>query len=304
MKLTSEAFGSAATFIRNHARPLEQALFAFHFETGSREAVLGELAKFQHPGGGFGRALEPDCRMPDPSPLASTLGFQILREVDTPADHPLVVKGIAYFLAAFDRDVHRWHRTLPAMNGSARAPWWTHTPESKVEKEFRANPGAEILGHLWHYNTHVGRAFLSGQTEVALNHLEELPAAMDMHDLLCYIGLLESDNLPDAERIQIGLKVLEAGPEVVTRDPGSWSSYCVKPLWLAPTPEAALFEDMQDDVSANLDYEIAHQNENGAWHPFWSWGSEYQAEWEIACREWQGILTLKTLRSLKAYNRL
>jgi hypothetical protein len=48
MKLTPEAFDRAKAFIQNQARPLEQALFTYHFENGSQDAVLNELSKFQH----------------------------------------------------------------------------------------------------------------------------------------------------------------------------------------------------------------------------------------------------------------
>ncbi|MBT5832326.1 MAG: hypothetical protein HOH77_19215 [Candidatus Latescibacteria bacterium] len=303
MKLTSEAFDRAKTFIQTQARPLEQTLFAFHFENGSQDAVLTELSKFQHDNGGFGHALEPDCRMPDPSPLTTTVAFQIMRDINTPPDHPLIAKGIQYFLDTYDTQYQRWHWTLEAMNEHPRAPWWTHNSDALGEPSFRANPGAEIVGHLWHYSTHVPQDFLTQQTETTLNLLESLPAEMDMHDLLCYLHLLEANNLPDAERIQVGHKLLQAGPAIVTRDPKKWTTYSVKPLWLAPFPTSSLYDDLQNEVELNLNYEIESQNEDGAWHPFWHWDNTYPEAWETAKTEWKGVLTLKTLLSLKAFDR-
>jgi hypothetical protein len=304
MKLTSEAFDRARAFIQDQFRPLEQALCAFHFENGSQDSVHDELSKFQHANGGFGRALEPDCRLPAPSPLATTVAFQIMRNINTPPDHPLITQGIQYFLDTYDAQYERWHWTMPAMNEHPRAPWWTHNPDGLGEPGFRANPGAEIVGYLWHYSTLVDEEFLDQRTETTLSHLESLATQMDMHDLLCYLSLLESNNLPDGERIQIGLKLLQASSEIVTRDPDKWSTYSVKPLWLAPSPSSAVFEDLQAEVHLNLDYEIENQKEDGAWHPFWSWDNEYTEAWETAKQEWKGVLTLKTLLSLKAYDRL
>ena len=70
--LSREAFGRAADYLRNEARPLERALFAHHFEGGGRTAVLAALVPYQNADGGFGRALEPDMRAEASSVLATT----------------------------------------------------------------------------------------------------------------------------------------------------------------------------------------------------------------------------------------
>jgi hypothetical protein len=46
--LSREAFARAEVYISETARPLERALFAFHFTRGSRDAVIAELVKFQN----------------------------------------------------------------------------------------------------------------------------------------------------------------------------------------------------------------------------------------------------------------
>jgi hypothetical protein len=69
------------------------------------------------------------------------------------------------------------------------------------------------------------------------------------------------------------------------------------------SPNSNTKDDLQDEVQLNLDHEVENQKEDGAWHPFWSWDNEYTKAWEIAKQEWKGVLTLKTLLSLKAYDR-
>lgn len=60
--LSAEAFARANAFISKAGRPLERALFAFHFEHGSSDSVIAELAKYQNPDGGFASYLDGDTR--------------------------------------------------------------------------------------------------------------------------------------------------------------------------------------------------------------------------------------------------
>ncbi len=60
--LTDTALESAETFLKNKARPLENARWCFHRKSIGIETVLKELAKFANPDGGFGRVLESDMR--------------------------------------------------------------------------------------------------------------------------------------------------------------------------------------------------------------------------------------------------
>ena len=83
-----------------------------------------------------------------------------------------------------------------------------------------------------------------------------------------------------------------------------WTEYVNKPLKLAPLPSSAFAEVLAEDLRVNLDFEIDRQSSDGSWEPNWSWRGAYPAEWQIARHEWCGELTLKTLRSLRAYGRI
>ena len=62
------AYHRARRFVYKNARPLELAKWQYHFENGSREAVLETLACYQNTDGGFGYGLEPDYWNPHSSP--------------------------------------------------------------------------------------------------------------------------------------------------------------------------------------------------------------------------------------------
>ena len=54
------AFEKARTFVYRNARPLDLAIWQYHFENGSKEAVMHALSAYQNPDGGFGHGLEAD----------------------------------------------------------------------------------------------------------------------------------------------------------------------------------------------------------------------------------------------------
>jgi hypothetical protein len=89
-RLDREAFDRARRFLKTQARPLDRVLFEHRFEGAPAEHVVAALARFQNDDGGFGRALEPDLRTPSSSALATGIGLRTLKELEWPADHPMV----------------------------------------------------------------------------------------------------------------------------------------------------------------------------------------------------------------------
>ena len=100
--LARSDFDRAASFINVHARPLERTLYEFHFGSASVEDVKRELSTFQNNDGGFGHGPEPDFTQAASSPLATTVAFQILREIGVSADDEIVQGGIEYFVPSFN----------------------------------------------------------------------------------------------------------------------------------------------------------------------------------------------------------
>ncbi|MDI9482706.1 MAG: hypothetical protein QM315_05940 [Bacillota bacterium] len=57
----NNVFQKAKEYIYRKARPLDFTRWQYHFENGSKEAVLNTLSYYQNEDGGFGHALEPDA---------------------------------------------------------------------------------------------------------------------------------------------------------------------------------------------------------------------------------------------------
>lgn len=290
----------AVEFLTTQARPLERALYRFHFEHAPAADVLDALASYQNADGGFGNALEPDIRLPDSSAIATTIAFQIFRELSPPDDHPLVAGGCAYLRDSFDAAHGIWWIVPPNVDDAPHAPWWTHRPDPASHA---LNPRAEIAGYLYDYTKHFPGDIRQRVTDAVLEHLRALDA-IEMHDLLCVLRLYDTPNLPDARREQLTGKLTALVRATVEQNPAKWHEYNLQPLDVAPTPEspfAALFGDL---IARNLDALIAGQNDDGSWTMPVSWGDMYPETWPQARREWAGILTLKNLRILAAYGRL
>ena len=65
--------------------------------------------------------------------------------------------------------------------------------------------------------------------------------------------------------------------------------------------EHDLFDIPVELLVHNINFIVNKLNDEGVFAPSWSWGA-YDTEWEIAKREWSGILTLDALLVLKQYN--
>ncbi len=301
-KLNREAFEHAAAFVRGHARAVDQRLFDYYFTDGAADAVCAAVAAYQNSDGGFGHSLEPDFRLEASSPLATTVGFQYLRNVGASSNQPLVQTGIAYFVRTFDAARERWEKVPPEVNHVPRAFWWEYDESAAAQPGFQPNPGAEIVGYLHAYRTLVPTDFLYQATDLALRHLETQPDALEMHDALCYQRLAE--NLPEPQKSEAWDKLRRAAAVIVPRNPDEWTGYTPTPLLFAPSPQSPLASVFGDTLlEHDLDRLIERQTPEGCWSPAWSWG-RYEDIWKTAEREWQGFITVQTLKTLADYGRI
>jgi hypothetical protein len=304
MKLSRDGWESARSFLYTHARPLEQKLFSYHFENGSRDEAVKELSFFQNDDGGFGNSLEPDFRLQVSSPMATTAALQIAKELDLGKDHPIIMKALTYLEGVYDHNLKTWHAVPPEVNDVPHAPWWHFDTEkgySGVQTTW-ANPNAEIVGYFYLYDFTVPS--MEQWINKALAELEKLPMPIEMHDFLCYSRLLQC--LPEQSDVRqhIYTSLSKSLHQTVCKDPAKWNEYVAKPLGAAPFPSSPFYEELMGDVALQLMAEIDSQHIEGYWQPAWSWFGQYEDTWKSAEIEWRGILTLATLRSLEAFGKI
>ena len=301
-RLTHAVFRSAKNFIMDQGRALDQRRFEFHFETGSADAVLAALAPYQNDDGGFGNSLEPDIRTSVSSALATTVGFQILREIRVPVSHTLVRKGIEYFVATYDESRQVWPIIPPEVEEAPHAPWWNYENSAETFGQFLVNPRAEIVGYLYEFSDGVPTKLLKPLAAILLEYLDSPSDEMEMHDILCFARLAETEALPNRE--VVWEKLAQAAAPRVARNAEQLTGYVLKPLWLVSSPESPLATEFKDEVEMNLDFEIEQQGADGSWSPNFSWGDQYPETWQKAKKEWQSRFTVETLKTLRDFGRI
>jgi hypothetical protein len=305
LKLTKEGQENAKQFICEQARPLEQRLFAYHFESGSAEDVLEELAEFQNADGGFGNALESDVRLPDSSAIATTVGLEILREVKATEANWLVKGAIRYLVESYDAELESWIAVPEKAVTAPHAPWWgfdEYPPErwnGCVD-----NPRPLILGYLFEYGGLVQPDLRETVAKAAMSRLPSLPEKMQADDVGCYAALAGMKAAPREMSEAIVTKLRNIIDQSVTRDPAQWGGYSFKPLKVITSPDSPFAESLKNEIELNLDYEMERQREDGCWAPNWSWGDAFPEAWKEAEKEWKGVLTVKTLVTLRNFGRL
>jgi hypothetical protein len=302
MMLSLKAYAKARDFLLTHARPLERARYRFHFGGGPVAEVRAALAAFQNTNGGFGHGLEPDLRLPGSSAYATSVALNFFRELGLPAADPMVRSAVRWSQSAFDRTLDRWPATPAGVNDWPHAPWWTW--KEPGERGFTANPGVELVAHLWHYHAAADAGFLAEIAGRVQQLLDALPEKPEMHDLLCILRLAETPTAPAALRDQAAEFARRAGLAIVERDAKAWAGYGLQPLMLAPRIDSLLTPLLGDAVWANLDFIVGRQGDDGAWPPTWSWANLFPDDWPLAEREWKGMLTMQTLLTLRSYGRL
>lgn len=78
-ELSFERFQDARSYLMTNGRELEQELFRFHFENGSKQKVLLKLSEFQEVDGGFRNMGEGDSDYANA--MDTNMAFQCLSEV-------------------------------------------------------------------------------------------------------------------------------------------------------------------------------------------------------------------------------
>jgi hypothetical protein len=280
-------FDAAADFLAGHARVLDRRMFQRLFSGGAAEPVRDAVAAYRNADGGFGHALEPDCRSAASQPAAVEMAMRIMDLADA-WDERLV------------RDAIDWLATIaPAEGGAAfvqpsvaegpHAPWWVPAEGASLIQtgQIAAMLYAHEIAHPW----------LDGATRVMWSGIEALtsPNGYEMFGVLAFL-----EHVPDRKRAQdafdrVGPLLLSSG--LVALDPAA-EGETFGPLDFAPLPGSIarrLFD--APTVDAHLDHLAGAQRDDGGWMFNWpSWSPAAEADW-------RGFITVDALRVLRANGR-
>ncbi|QFP75458.1 hypothetical protein [Deinococcus sp. AJ005] len=307
--LTPEAFARARAFLEEKGRPLDTARFHHAFEGAEMAEVLEALRAYRNEDGGFGQVLEPDCRAPDSSVLATMMALRVLHELEVPAHEPLLTDAVDWLHAHLhtDLDGSVWPFLPPQAEAHPHAPWWNQSRAGELARTFggfRVNPRAEIVGRLWHWPALLPEGLLAQLTIEARDAMLAGLEDGDVNGHAAAAVFAGSLNISDDHRLPVLEYLADVLPGRVQTTPDEFAAHGLNPLMAAPTPEHPLAHALEEPLSAALLHLIASQAEDGSWGPSWNWFGQFPEDWPTAEAEWRSALTLETLLTLKAWGRL
>jgi hypothetical protein len=283
-------FNAAAAFVAANARVLDRRRFQRLFEDGPTAPVRDAVAAYRNDDGGFGHALEPDCRAPGSQPAATEMALRVMDEAD--AWDEGLVRGACGWLTAVAPAEGGAAFVEPTLSGWPHAPWWV--PE-------KGHPASLIATGMIAGTLHargVSHPWLDRATEVMWNRIGTL-AETSGYEMFGVLRFLQ--HVPDRDRaceafVRVGPLLIEQN--LVALDPeASGEAHGV--LDFAPEPDSlarSLFDDVT--VKAHLDHLAQAQRDDGGWTFNWP-------AWSLAAElDWRGFLTVDALRVLRANARL
>ena len=282
-------FDAAADFLAAGARVLDRRVFQRLFSGGAAEPVRDAVAAYRNADGGFGLALEPDCRTAASQPAAVEMALRIMDLAD--AWDERLVRGAIDWLVTMAPAEGGATFVEPSVSEGPHAPWWVPVegrPVSLIQTgQISALLYARGLTHPW----------LDGAARVMWSGIEQLtqPNGYEMFGVLAFL-----EQVPDRKRAEdafdrVGPLLLSSG--LVALDPGA-EGETFGPLDFAPLPGSIarrLFDAAT--VEAHLDQLAGAQRDDGGWMFNWpSWSAAAEADW-------RGFLTVDALRVLRANGR-
>lgn len=300
-------YEAAKSFVYRNARPLDFALFRYHFEQGAAEDVLRILASYQNSDGGFGHALEPDNWNPASTPIATWAATQKLRALGVPetADRlaaQRIIDGILRYLdSGADFADGKWYNTVAGNNDYPHAVWWSCEQGEGVPHD---NPTVSLAGFALCYADKGSSLYQKAEQIIskAVAAFIEKPIK-EMHVLKVYLELLSyleksgRSALVDMESFREAL--YDTIRNDVCKEPEKWyTEYVSKPsnYYDGTDRLLAIFDRALCGKEAEL--MLKQQCPDGAWNVTWQWHTEYK-EFEISANWWKSSMIIDNLLYLK-----
>lgn len=305
----NQTYQKAREFIYRNARPLDLARWQYHFENGSKEAVLKALAYYQNDDGGFGHALEIDAWNPKSSPIQTWVATEVLREINfEDSSHPIVKGILSYLDSRKDFDNNFWYKMVKNNNDYPHAPWWHTEIDSADNGDY--NPTACLAGFIIRFSGKESELYKLG-CRIAREAVKQLISGErenGMHTITCYIRLMQYIEAAKATDIIdlaiLKAKLIEQVKNCITQNTDEWKiSYVCKPSQFIDTQNSIFYVGNEAIADFECEFIIRTQLEDGSWNVTWDWGN-YQSTWAISRNWWKANGIILNLCYLKQFSKL
>jgi hypothetical protein len=297
-------FDKARKFIYRNARPLDIARWQYHFESGSKDAVVTALAVYQNKDGGFGHALEPDAWNPNSSPIQTWTATEILREISFTDTKHSVVRGILDYLASGQDFTGKfWHTVILSNNDFPHASWW-HT-ESNSTSHSDYNPTACLAGFIVRFAHKESILYQLGCRIAKEAYRSYISGDLlaDMHTAGCFIRLWEyceesgAADIIDCSALKERLR--EQVRFGITGNTDEWETgYVCKPSQFFNSRDSIFYEDNKEISDYECGFIKRTQLDDGSWNIPWGWNG-YPEEWAVSKNWWKSNSIVLNMLYLK-----
>ncbi len=310
-RLSKQAFEEIRLWIYRNARQIELALWQYHFENGSKEAVLSALSLYQNDDGGFGNTFEPDSWNPNSSPYTTLTAISKLNDINfTDKNHP-IMQGIFRFIeSGIHSDENGWLFSIPTNDDYPHAPWWTYDSEANKYESIGVSAG--IACFIMKFADKDSQIYRRAIT-IVNKLIDKLNTSGKYGDMgiggYCILkDTLRQLNMADKFNMEfLSNTVKQLVNASIERDASKWAYYGKTPSDFITSPDSEFYKDNEEIILRELDYIIDVRPNNGVWGITWSWFDNnelYPKEFAISENWWRADIALRKTKLLKSFNRL
>lgn len=305
--LNSQSFEEIQRWIYRNARPLDLALWQYHFENGSQEAVLSILSNYQNCDGGFGNAIDPDSWNPDSTPYNVQFVIGILRSIDfLDTTHPIYQEMFHYLENTEHKADYGWFFVIPSNNNYPHAIWWDYNEPDNIFQSIGIT--AILSGFILRYGDKQSNLYKMA-AEYTKRLIKNLSITTNFGDMgikgYCKLfddlegaGLIEEFECQDLYK-----KIDDLVREKIHNEK---NNFMANPMEFILSPANRLYEEYKQQIDENLDQIIDERPSGSVWGIPWEWynGNKYPKAFAISENWWKSFNTTDKLLQLNRFGRL
>jgi hypothetical protein len=288
---------AAAAFMTSHARLLDRRRFTVRFQGAEPGPLLGALAAYRNPDGGYG-ALEPDLRATESQPVGAMHAFEVFEDI-APAI-TTAAADLCDWLGSVSLGDGGLPFALPVADATATAPFWAQADPTSSSLHITAAVAAVAHRVARHDPAVADHPWLDLATRYCLDAIAGQDASASSLELRYSLALLDAvvDGEPAAAPLLDRLAAAIPPSGILAVD-GGLEDEVLRPLDLAPDPDRPIRRFVAPEVvAADLDRLAGDQRDDGGW------AVDFTAYSPAAALEWRGYATVDALVVLAANGRL
>lgn len=306
-KLSNSNFLKIKNWIYRNARPLDLALWQYHFENGNKENVLSILQYYQNEDGGFGNAIDADNWNPNSTPYNTQIAIKMLRQIAfTDVKHPMYQGIFRYLEGSEHKSENGWFFTIPSNDNYPHGVWWSYNPETNIYQNVGTT--ASLCGFILRYCEKNSTIYELAKkyTVMLIDRLKTETVHGDM-GVGGYCELLEdiekAELMKEFDYSYLAERVHFLVTEKIQKEK---ENFMANPLEFILSPQSKYYSDNKQEVNSALDTIIESIPENDVWPIPWEWYNDYTGSKYFAISEnwWKAAKAMEKLMQLRSFERL